>query len=77
MQREHPRLWRDLPPPVREAVIERVAGPAADVVRDVTDEIGEHIDQLLDPKIMVIDHFRSNPALVVRIFRDSASASST
>ena len=36
----------------------------------VTDEIGEHIDQLLDPKIMVINHFQSNPALVVRIFRD-------
>ena len=40
------------------------------VVRTVTDEIGEHIDQLLDPKIMVINHFQSNPALVVRIFRD-------
>ena len=36
----------------------------------MTDEIGIHIDQLLDPKIMVIDHFRKNPALVVRIFRD-------
>jgi hypothetical protein len=40
------------------------------VVGRVTDEIGIHIDQLLDPKIMVIDHFRNNPALVVRIFRD-------
>ncbi len=29
-----------------------------------------HIDQLLDPKVMVIEHFRANPALVVRIFRD-------
>ena len=36
----------------------------------MTDEIGIHIDQLLDPKIMVIDHFRENPSLVVRIFRD-------
>ena len=36
----------------------------------ITDEIGVHIDQLLDPKIMVIDHFRKNPELVVRIFRD-------
>ncbi len=31
------------------------------VVHEVTDEIGEHIDQLLDPKIMVIDHFQQNP----------------
>ncbi len=70
MRREHPRLWRDLPGPVREAIVERVQAQLPSVVLRVTDEIGIHIDQLLDPKIMVIDHFRENPALVVRIFRD-------
>ncbi|HET9420673.1 MAG TPA: hypothetical protein VFO49_06020 [Nocardioides sp.] len=70
MRREHPRLWRDLPRPVRDAVIERVQAQLPTVVGKVTDEIGVHIDQLLDPKIMVIDHFRNNPELVVRIFRD-------
>jgi len=70
MRREHPRLWRDLPRPVRDAVVERVQAQLPAVVGRVTDEIGIHIDQLLDPKIMVIDHFRANPSLVVRIFRD-------
>ena len=70
MRQEHPRLWRDLPRPVRDAVIERVQDQLPTVVGKVTDEIGVHIDQLLDPKIMVIDHFRNNPELVVRIFRD-------
>ncbi len=70
MNREHPRLWRDLPRPVKEAVFERVQAQLPSVVGRVTDEIGIHIDQLLDPKIMVIDHFQKNPALVVRIFRD-------
>ncbi len=70
MQREHPRLWRDLPRPVRDAVVERVQAQLPGVVTRVTTEIGIHIDQLLDPKIMVIDHFQKNPALVVRIFRD-------
>ena len=70
MRREHPRLWRDLPRPVRDAVIERVQAQLPTVVGKVTNEIGVHIDQLLDPKIMVIDHFRENPDLVVRIFRD-------
>ncbi len=70
MRQEHPRLWRDLPRPVREAVVERVQKQLPSIVGRVTDEIGIHIDQLLDPKLMVIDHFRSNPALVVRIFRD-------
>ena len=70
MQREHPALWRDLPRPARQAVIRRVQAQLPGVVHTVTDEIGEHIDQLLDPKIMVINHFQRNPALVVRIFRD-------
>ena len=70
MLREHPRLWRDLPRSVRSALVERVQDQLPSVVGDVTDEIGRHIDQLLDPKLMVIDHFNSDPALVVRIFRD-------
>jgi hypothetical protein len=70
MKREHPTLWRDLPLRARQAVIGRVQAQLPGVVRTVTDEIGEHIDQLLDPKIMVINHFQKNPALVVRIFRD-------
>ena len=70
MRREHPRLWRDLPKPVRGAVIERVQEQLPTVIGEVTDEIGVHIDQLLDIKVKVIDHFRANPALVVRIFRD-------
>ncbi len=70
MRREQPALWRDLPPRARKAVIARVQSQLPAVVHTVTDEIGEHIDQLLDPKIMVIEHFRENPALVVRIFRD-------
>ncbi|WP_232681226.1 hypothetical protein [Nocardioides sp. R-C-SC26] len=70
MRQEHPRLWRDLPQPVKDAVYARVQEQLPSVVGRVTTEIGVHIDQLLDPKIMVIDHFQKNPELVVRIFRD-------
>ncbi|HET8602603.1 MAG TPA: hypothetical protein VFM09_01630 [Marmoricola sp.] len=70
MRREHPALWRDLPPRARAAVVSRVQSQLPRIVRTVTDEIGVHIDELLDPKIMVIEQFRRNPTLVVRIFRD-------
>jgi uncharacterized membrane protein YheB (UPF0754 family) len=70
MRREHPRLWRDLPAGVRQAVVDRVDAQLPGVVKTITDEIGVHINQLLDPKIMVIDHFRANPDLVVRVFKD-------
>src|SRR3954469_8133439 len=37
MEREHPRLWRDMPPRVRERVHTRVQEQLPDVVRSVTD----------------------------------------
>jgi hypothetical protein len=70
MVREHPRLWRDLPAWGKEAVVARVRAQLPVVVGNITDEIGRHIDQLLDPKLMVIEHFRRNPGLVASIFRE-------
>ena len=70
MRAEHPRLWRDLPQPVRDGIIVRVQAQLPTIVGRVTEEIGVHIDQVLDPKYMVIEDFRKRPELVVRIFRD-------
>jgi uncharacterized membrane protein YheB (UPF0754 family) len=70
MEREHPGLWHDLPQPVREAVHARVQAQLPTVVGRVTEQIGTHIDQLLDPKLMVIDQFEADPALVVRVYQD-------
>lgn len=70
MRRENPALWRDVPAFGKQAVYERVQSQLPGIVHKVTDQIGIHIDQLLDPKIMVIDQFRKDPSLVVRIFRD-------
>jgi len=68
MKREHPNLWRDLPPRLRERVHERVQEQLPDIIRDVTDEIGTNIDQLLDVKLMVIRRFEEDPAVANRIF---------
>jgi uncharacterized membrane protein YheB (UPF0754 family) len=70
MLRENPGLWSNVPPRAKQAVYTRVQAQLPGIVRELTDEIGVHIDQLLDPKIMVIDHFNEHPALVVKIFRD-------
>ena len=70
MNAESPRLWRDLPGPAREAVYARVRAQLPEIIGEVTDQIGTHIDQLLDPKLMVIDHFEAHPELVVRVFKD-------
>jgi uncharacterized membrane protein YheB (UPF0754 family) len=70
MEREHGRLWHDLPPRVREAVHARVQEQLPDIVRDVTTEIGANIDQLLDVKLMVIKQMEANPELMNRVFLD-------
>src|SRR3954452_4665535 len=66
MEREHPALWRDLPPRVRAGIHERVQRQLPDIVRDITRQIGENIDQLLDVKLMVIRHMDERPELCNR-----------
>jgi uncharacterized membrane protein YheB (UPF0754 family) len=70
MRREHASLWRDLPPRVREAVHARVQEQLPAIVRDVTDQIGRNIDQLLDVKLMVVRQMEANPELMNRVFLD-------
>jgi hypothetical protein len=70
MRESNPAFWRDLPAAGKRAIIARVQSQLPSVVASITDEIGIHIDQLLDPKIMVIDHFTKNPGLVIRVFKD-------
>jgi uncharacterized membrane protein YheB (UPF0754 family) len=68
MKREHPRLWRELPPSLRELVHQRVQRQMPDIVHHLTDEIAENIDQLVDVKLMVIKRF--DPELANRVFLD-------
>jgi uncharacterized membrane protein YheB (UPF0754 family) len=68
LEREHPQLWRDLPPQLREAVHERVQEELPGIVREVTDDIGRNIEHLMDVKLMVIRHIDENPELANRIF---------
>ncbi len=70
LEREHGQLWRDLPPRARQAIHDRVDQQLPQVVRQVTQEIGEHIDQLLDIKLMVIRRIEAQPELANRIFLD-------
>jgi uncharacterized membrane protein YheB (UPF0754 family) len=68
MERERPRLWRDLPPRVRAAIHARVEEQLPAIVRTITEEIGTHADDLIDVKLMVIRRLEANPALGNRIF---------
>ena len=62
--REHPQLWRDLPPRLKEAVFLRVEQELPSLARVITQEVGEHIDQLIDAKLMVIAYFERHPEMM-------------
>ena len=68
MAREQPRLWRELPPQIKEMIEGRVLAQLPEVVHELTDEIGDHIEQLVDIKLMVIKRF--DPELANRVFLD-------
>ncbi|HET6877338.1 MAG TPA: hypothetical protein VFH38_07400 [Jatrophihabitans sp.] len=68
MRQENPQLWHDLPPIVKEAVFARVRSQLPGIVRNITAEIGENVDQLIDAKLMVIKYFVAHPELLNELF---------
>jgi uncharacterized membrane protein YheB (UPF0754 family) len=70
LEREHPQLWRDLPPPLKERVHERVQAQLPEIVHEMTEDIGDNIEHLMDIKLMVIRRIEERPELMNRIFLD-------
>jgi uncharacterized membrane protein YheB (UPF0754 family) len=66
MCREDPGLWKALPDAAKAVVIQRVQRQLPTTVHALTEEIGDHIDQLVDVKLMVIKRF--DPELANRVF---------
>ena len=68
MLTENPALWHDLPPVVKEAVHARVKQQLPGIIKNITDEIGQNVDQLIDAKLMVIRYFVAHPELLNELF---------
>lgn len=68
LRREYPDLWANMPSPMRDVVRRRVRSNLPDVVGNITQRIGENIDELLDLKMMVIRRMEANPELTNRLF---------
>jgi uncharacterized membrane protein YheB (UPF0754 family) len=70
VERESPRLWRGLPAFAREAVYRKVESELPENASKITATLGEHIEDLVDPKWMAIRHLTENPKLLNSIFRE-------
>ncbi len=71
IQREHPELWADTPPAFKRLVHRRVEQQLPEITREITHQIGENIEELLDIKRMVIDYLEENPDLLNRMFLET------
>lgn len=68
LREEYPQLWASAPQPARELVYARVRERLPGVADEITDRIGEHIDELLDINAMITNHLEERPELLNRLF---------
>ncbi len=64
MAQGYPQLWDDLPPQVRELIYSRVADELPSIADRSFAAIGEHIDELINVKTMIIDFLRQRPEMM-------------
>lgn len=70
LRRRYAELWESLPEEARQQVRAGVRDQLPDVARRVNAEIGRHIDDLVDVKLMVIRLLEERPELTNRLFHE-------
>jgi hypothetical protein len=68
MKREHPQLWRDLPPRVKELMFRQLEARFPEITQRAFEDIGDNIDQLIDIKLLAVGKLRRQPELLKHIF---------
>lgn len=68
MRREHPQLWDDLPPRMKELVFRQLEARFPEICQRAFAQIGDNIDQLVDIKLLAVGHMRRHPELLKFIF---------
>ena len=68
MAREYPGIWKQLPASVRETIYSRVRRQLPQITQEITEEIGENVEALVDIKLMVIRHYEAHPELMEQLW---------
>jgi uncharacterized membrane protein YheB (UPF0754 family) len=68
LRKEYPELWRSMPEQVRDLIHARVQDRLPHIAENITDQIAENIDEVLDAKEMITDHIDRNPETGNRMF---------
>lgn len=70
MRRAYPDIWERLPPPVHRALKDRVRGQLPRAARELMADIERNIGDLLDLRLMVVEHLSENKEILNRTFRE-------
>jgi hypothetical protein len=65
----HRWLWDALPAPAQQNVIATIEARVPAISQRAFARVGEHIDDLLNVKLMTVNHLRRNPAVLSDIFQ--------
>ncbi len=68
IRKEYPELWRTTPQQVRELIHIRVQRRLPAIAENITDRIGDNINEVLDANEMITDHIDRNPETGNRMF---------
>jgi uncharacterized membrane protein YheB (UPF0754 family) len=68
LKREYPDIWENMPRPGKEFVHARVKAQLPDIAAEITENIGENIEQLLDNNEMITEYLDDHPEVVSRLF---------
>jgi hypothetical protein len=69
IESEHRTLWRSLPVAVQNQTLKTLDDKLPQISRRVFSKIGENISDLLNVKLMVVNHLRRNPGVLVGIIK--------
>ncbi|MFB6284254.1 MAG: hypothetical protein ABEK59_10045 [Halobacteria archaeon] len=68
IQQEYPELWEDAPEPVREFIHGRVDQRMPEVSDRLFEKTGEHINDLMNIKMMIVQYLENKPELLNQMF---------
>ncbi|MBJ8340506.1 hypothetical protein [Antrihabitans spumae] len=64
MATQHPALWKDFTPQMREVLYQRVDTELPSITKHAFESIGDNVDQLIDVKLLVVGYLRKNPGVL-------------
>jgi uncharacterized membrane protein YheB (UPF0754 family) len=72
LEQYHPRVWEVLPSVAQEMVVKQIQASSPRLVRQMMDDLRDHLDEVLDVKHMTVQTLTRDKAVLVRLIRETS-----